>query len=120
MLKTNPNIDCASYFTEPSNSAHKQYLALRRFFADGHTAAQVAKETGYSQSTVYSLVRDFKKKLNSEDSEDPFFKDVKTGRKPSDCKEEIEETVINLRKKYFRSCLVSSIIVQKSIILLHG
>jgi transposase len=100
MLKTYPNKDCSSYFTEPSNPAHKQYLALRRFFVDGYTAEQVAKESGYSTSTVYSMVRDFKGHLRN-DSEDPFFRENKTGRKPISHKEEIEETVINLRKKYF-------------------
>jgi len=101
MLKTNPNIDYSSYFTEPSLAAHKQYLALRKFFADGYTADQVAKECGYSRHTVYSMVRDFKEKMGGSDSEDPFFKENKTGRKPIDHKGEIEETVINLRKKYF-------------------
>jgi hypothetical protein len=101
MLKTNPNYNYSSYFTEPSSATHKQYLALRRFFADGYTAGQVAKECGYSTSTVYSMVRDFKEKMGGGDSEDPFFKENKTGRKPVDRKGEIEETVINLRKKYF-------------------
>ena len=101
MLKTNPKPDCSSYFTEPSSPTHKQYLALRRFFADGCTAGQVAKEYGYSKLTVYSMVRDFKEKMGGSDSEDPFFRDNKTGRKPIDHKGEIEETVINLRKKYF-------------------
>ena len=100
MLKINPNNNYASYFTEPSSPVHKQYLALRMFFADGFTAEQVAKESGYSPSTVYSMVRDFKEKLGS-DSEDPFFKENRAGRKPIDHKGEIEETVINLRKKYF-------------------
>jgi len=100
MLKTNLNDKCISYFTEPSSSFHKQYLALRKFFVDGHTAEQVANETGYSISTVYSLVRDFKETLDNQ-TEDPFFKLVKVGRKPIDHKEEIVETVINLRKKYF-------------------
>ncbi|MCL2058116.1 MAG: hypothetical protein FWH01_03520 [Oscillospiraceae bacterium] len=100
MLKTNPNADYSSYFIEPSSAVHKQYLALRSFFADGQTAEQVAKATGYSASTVYSMVRDFKEKLKS-DGEDPFFKESKTGRKPIDHEGEIEEAVINLRKKYF-------------------
>ena len=99
MLKINPN-NCSSYFNEPANPVHKQYLALRRFFADGYTAEQVAKESGYSTSTVYSMVRDFKRMLGS-DSKDPFFRESKAGRKPIDRKEEVEETVINLRKKYF-------------------
>jgi len=101
MLKSNPNIKFASYFTEPSSPAHRQYLALRNFFADGYTAEQIAKKSGYSASTVYSMVRDFKEKLASSDLEDPFFKENKTGRKPIDHEGEIEKTVINLRKKYF-------------------
>ena len=101
MLISNPNIDFHTYFTEPSSPAHKQYLALRRFFADGFSAEQVAKESGYSTSTVYSLVRDFKEKMGKNDSEDPFFKEIKTGRKPIEHKGVIEETVINLRKRYF-------------------
>jgi len=101
MLITNPKTDYSSYFTEPSSAVHKQYLALRRFFADGYTAEQVAKECGYSTSTVYSMVRDFKEKMGGSGSEDPFFKESKTGRKPIDHKGEIEETVIRLRKKYF-------------------
>jgi transposase len=100
MLTTDPNPDYASYFTEPTNPTHKQYLALRRFFADGHTAEQIAKETGYSKSTVYSMVRDFKEKLGC-DTEDPFFREIKTGRKQVIHKEEIEEKVIDLRKQYF-------------------
>jgi len=100
MLIINPNAQCASYFTEPSSPTHKQYLALRLFFADGHTAEQVAKVTGYSKSTVYSMVRDFKEKLDS-GKEDPFFKEVRAGRKQIDHKGEIEDKVIDLRKKYF-------------------
>ena len=101
MLKTNPNEKYLSYFTEPSTSIHKQYLAVRRFFVDGCTAEQVAEESGYSTSTVYSLVRDFKEELSDQTTEDPFFKLIKTGRKPIDHEGEIAEAVINLRKKYF-------------------
>jgi hypothetical protein len=100
MLITNPNDDYVSYFTNPSSPTHKQYLALRLFFADGHSAEQVAEETGYSTNTVYSMVRDFKEKLGG-DSGDPFFKEIKTGRRQVDRKGVVEETVIDLRKKYY-------------------
>jgi transposase len=100
MLKTNPNTNYSSYFTEPSSTTHRQYLALRSFFADGRTAEQVAKESGYLASTVYSMVRDFKEKLKK-DSDDPFFREIRTGRRQINREEEIEEAVINLRKKYF-------------------
>ena len=101
MLKTHPKNDYIDYFAEPSSAVHRQYLALRKFFADGYTAEQVANECGYSTNTIYSMVRDFKEKINNNDYEDPFFKGTKTGRKPIDHKGEIEETVINLRKKYY-------------------
>jgi hypothetical protein len=74
---------------------------MRRFYHDGFTAEEVAKESGYTVSTVYSMARNFKESILKEDG-DPFFKeDNKSGRKPIDRKKEVAETVINLRKKYF-------------------
>ena len=78
---------------------HKQYLALRQYFVDGFTAEQISQKSGYSIGSIYSLIRDFKKKV-AETNEDPFFKDLKTGRKPIEHKEDTKEIVINLRKKY--------------------
>ena len=101
MLKTIPNKVYNDYFTKPSSSTHKQYLALRRFFADGYTAEQIALESGYSVSTVYSMIRDFKVKLHSGFEDDPFFKKIETGRKPIIHNQEVEDIVINMRKKYF-------------------
>ena len=101
MLKINPNTQLVSYFQNPSATFHKQYLAMRKFFFEGRTAQEVAKESGYAVSTVYSLARDFKKSILNED-EDPFFKDEsKSGRKPADRLREVEEIVIDLRKKYY-------------------
>ena len=99
MIKITPKSEFASFFAEPSNTLHKQYLALRQFFLNGHTAEQVADEFGYSVGTVYSLVRDFKIKMRN-DGEDPFFKVNKSGRKPVDQKGEVENLVIEFRKKY--------------------
>ena len=100
MTKTPPNSEFISFFAEPTNTLHRQYLALRRFFLDGCTAEQIAKEFGYSIGTVYALIRDFKVKVKNS-TEDPFFKTNKTGRKPIDQKGEIEKLVIDYRKKYY-------------------
>jgi len=100
MPKTIPNKICRDYFSELSNSTHKQYLALRDFFAEGFTASEVADKYGYTVSTVYTMTRNLKEALETK-TEDPFFKTVKTGRKPADYKRGIEETIINLRKKNF-------------------
>jgi len=100
MTKTIPKQEFSSYFSEPDNTLHKQYLALRRFFVDGYTAEQVANEFGYSTGTVYALVRDFKISIRK-GVEDPFFKVNKTGRKSIVQQGEIEELVISYRKKYY-------------------
>ena len=98
MLKTTPN-KYISYFTDPSLASHRQYLALRMFFADSKTAEQIAQETGYSVGTVYAMVRDFKKSFDNFD-DDPFFKETRTGRKPIDHSGGTKGIIINLRKKY--------------------
>jgi len=101
MLINNPKLDYVSYFTQPSSMFHRQYVAVRRFIVDGLTADQVARETGFAKSTVYSLVRDFKASVD-DGTEDPFFKEnAKSGRPPADRGKEVEEQVISLRKKYY-------------------
>jgi len=98
MVKNNPNRSPGDYFLDLSNPIQRQYLALRRFFVDGHSAEQVALEFGYAVPTVYSLVRDFKAKLTS--TEDPFFKESKRGRPKLDHEGEITALVVAHRKKY--------------------
>jgi len=95
----NPNTDPTAYFTAANNPLHRQYLALRMFFVDGCAASQVALEYGYSVATVYSLVRDFKEKFTS-GSDDPFFKESKTGRPKLDHGGEIGRLIVAYRKKY--------------------
>ena len=98
MEKINPSFDPAAYFMTTSNPLHKQYLALRRYFADGLSAEQVALESGYAITTIYSLIRDFKQKLASGD--DPFFKEPQVGRPKLDHGGEINRLVVAYRKKY--------------------
>jgi len=98
MAKINPNIDPVDYFTTVKNPLHKQYLALRMFFLDGRPVEQIALEFGYTVSTVYTYIRDFKEELVSL-NEDPFFKDSKPGRKKLDYGGEINRLVVAYRKK---------------------
>ena len=99
MEKINPNFDPVAYFVSAANPLHKQYLALRMFFVEGCSAEQVALRYGYTTSTVYTYVRDFKEKLASGDQE-PFFKESKLGRKKLDHGGEINRLVVAYRKKY--------------------
>ena len=100
-LKIDPKEKLFSYFANPTATFHRQYIAMRKYFYDGYSAEQVSKESGYALSTVYSLARDLKESVMNEE-EDPFFKEEnKAGRKPIDHTGEVEENVINLRKKYY-------------------
>ena len=102
MVKNNPNLigDPVYYFKSADSSLHKQYLAMRKFFIGGATAADVALQHGYTVSTVYAYARDLKEKLGSSD-EDPYFKEPLVGRKKLDHGGEIDELIIAYRKRNF-------------------
>ena len=100
MVKYNPNINPVDYFTDATNPIHKQYTALRMFFAEGLSAEDVAQRCGYSTNTVYTYVRNFKEKLASGES-DPFFKEPQMGRKKLDHGGEINSLVVAYRKRNF-------------------
>ena len=92
------NLNPAAYFLSIANPVHKQYLALRRFYVDDCSAEQVAREFGYTTSTVYTYVRNFKEELASGNDE-PFFKESTPGRKKLDHGGEINSLVVAYRKK---------------------
>ena len=89
------------YFSKPEQPLHRQYLALRSFLYEKKTAEVVAAEYGYTVSTIYTLARNFKLKLQncSEQGEDPFFLILKPGRKKNDRNDQLVEIILNFRKK---------------------
>ncbi|MDR3327149.1 MAG: hypothetical protein LBT04_03325 [Prevotellaceae bacterium] len=64
------------YFKTVEIINKKRYDALRAFFNEKRTAQEVAKQYGYTQSSLYSLVRDFRKFLREDNKEDFFFKEI--------------------------------------------
>ena len=99
MVNNNPNITPVEYFNSKVNPLHKQFLALHMFYSEGASAEQVASRYGYTLSTVYSLIRDFKRKLNDGEC-DPFFKELKRGRPKIDQGGDVKRLIITYRKKY--------------------
>jgi len=93
-------MDPITYFTAPQHPLHQQYQALRAFFVDGLTAQDIARTFGYTTSTVYSLVRDFKKRLRDQPMTDPFFVTRTAGRKPLDDTGSLNHRILALRKQY--------------------
>jgi transposase len=88
------------FFTSPQNTIHKQYEALRAFYAGGCSAEEAARRFGYKITSFYSLTRDFKKNLSLKSPAQIFFISRKAGRKPQDVTGEINRLIIALRKKY--------------------
>lgn len=87
------------YFQQTDNTTQKQYEALRAFFVEKQTAQQVAKRWGYSVDTVYTMTKNFKKRLQRNE-EITFFAKPKRGRKPSSDHEQIRNMIVKLRKQY--------------------
>ena len=101
MSKTRtPEKNVVEYFTLHQQSMHKQYLAMRRFLLDQASAETVAEEFDYTVSTVYTLARDFKKRLTEcANGEDPFFLSPKSGRKKIERGGELATLIVEYRKK---------------------
>ena len=102
MAKTRlPEEEVMEYFTNPLLATHKQYLALRSFFVDGESAEDVALEFGYKPNAVYSIARNFKKKLKEcrDGGGDPFFQTLRTGPKAVDREGGDAQLVVEYRKR---------------------
>jgi len=104
MVKTTPNhgegMNPKAFFAAPQNTTQKQYEALRAFYIGSCTAQEAAQRFDYTLHSFYSLVRDFKKKLSTDNTGQFFFSPQPTGRKPKDTTGEINDMIIDLRKKY--------------------
>jgi predicted DNA-binding protein YlxM (UPF0122 family) len=101
------------YFNSSSNPYHKQYEAMRAYFVDQLSAAEVADKFDYTINTVYSMARDFRKALIDNPQNDPFFKLVILGRKPLALVEETRNEIISLRKSYLSIPEIKSIMDSK-------
>jgi hypothetical protein len=99
-----PDAEVIEYFTNPNLPTHRQYLALRKFFVDGASAEEVAPLFGYKPNAIYSIARNFKKKLkecneSAADVGDPFFQTLRPGPKAIDREGEDAQLVVAYRKK---------------------
>ena len=101
------------YFKFQQSVSKKRYDALRAFFVDNLPASEVAQTYGYTLSSFYSLIRDFRKHLKGDNTEDFFFKDVALGRKLSH-KDDFKELIISLRKKNYSVEDIVSIVNSQS------
>lgn len=86
--------DLARVFLEPANSTHRQYEALRAFFVDGLSGAEVAQRFGYTPGSFRVLVHQFRRSPRR-----PFFLPPDKGPRQSPKSDLVRDQVIALRKQ---------------------
>jgi hypothetical protein len=83
------------------------------------SAAEVADANGYTLSSFYSLVKEFRKHLKAGQKEDFFFKEPVYGRKPSK-EDDLKEFIISLRKMNYSAQEIVGIANSKSYDISYG
>lgn len=88
--------DPKQFFLEPSNSAQRQYEALRAFFIEEIPSAEAAKRFGYTPGSFRVLVHDFR-----HDPAPQFFIPPQRGPDSAPKSDPLRERIITLRKQHF-------------------
>jgi len=83
----------AEYFAEPGEPAQRRYEALRAYFVDELSAAQVATRFGYSPAVVHQMASDLRA------GRAVFFRDSKPGPKGASKAGRIRDDVLALRAR---------------------
>ena len=69
---------CRQFFLKPTQILHRRYEALRAFFVEGRSPADLARQFGLAAQTVQSLVRDFRAQVRA-GTAPPFFSSPPSG-----------------------------------------
>src|SRR3982751_2305874 len=86
--------DLSRVFLEPPNAPHRQYEALRAFFVDGLSGAEVAHRFGYTPGSFRVLVHQFR-----QDPRRSFFLTPAKGPQSAPKSDPLREVIIALRKQ---------------------
>lgn len=86
--------DLARVFLEPGNPTHRQYEALRAFFVEKLSGAEVAKRYGYSPGSFRVLVHHFR-----QNPQRSFFLPTAKGPHAAPKSDPIRDHVVDLRKQ---------------------
>ncbi len=87
-------MDYSRYFLEPGNPTHRQYEALRAYFVEGLSSAEVAARFGYTAGSFRVLCSEFRKNPSRE-----FFLSPSRGPKKTPKAGNLRDEVIALRKQ---------------------
>ena len=104
--------DLARIFLEPANSTQRQYEALRAFFVEGLSGAEVAERFGYTPGSFRVLVHQFRQHPRR-----PFFRPPAKGPHVAPKTDPVRARVIALRKQNLSIYDISRALAQDEITL---
>jgi hypothetical protein len=81
------------FFLDPASPAQRQYEALRAYFVDQVSTAQVAARFGYTPGSFRVLAHHFRR------SQPQFFRDLKPGPRSQPKKNSVRELILSMRKQ---------------------
>jgi len=84
----------ARFFLEPSNTTHRQYEALRAYFVEDLSSAEVARRFGYSSGSFRVLAHQFRQNPTR-----PFFLSSQKGPQAAPKADRLRDKVVTLRKQ---------------------
>jgi len=83
----------AKHFLEPANSNHRQYEALRAYFVEQGSAAEVAEQFGYTAGSLRVMAHEFRRNPGRS-----FFLPSDRQIRPDSKRKRLREAVVTLRK----------------------
>src|ERR1035441_2817604 len=81
------------FFLEPASSAQRQYEALRAYFVEGVSSADVSQRFGYTRGSFRVLCHHFRR------SKPDFFRELKHGPHTQTKKDAVRELILGMRKQ---------------------
>jgi Transposase DDE domain len=104
--------ECRRFFAEPATPRQRQYEALRAFFLDRLTSAEVARQFGYSPGAFRVLCHDFRRGLLPD-----FFTVTRPGPREQPKKSKARDQVLALRKRNYSIYDISRALKEQGISL---
>jgi transposase len=86
--------ECRGFFLVPATSRQRQYEAMRAYFVNGKTAADAARNFGYTQGTLEVMIHKFRREPSPE-----FFVTPRPGPRSQPKKDAARMAICELRKQ---------------------
>src|SRR6266516_432356 len=83
----------SSFFLEPASPAQRQYEALRAYFVEGLSSADVSDRFGYTHGSFRVLCHHFRR------AKPDFFRELKHGPHTQPKKDAVRELILGMRKQ---------------------